>query len=99
MCLWLSQVRANGLATTEVRHEPTLRGTHHVHVQLHGASIKGSPVAFEVLPAAPEPQMCTLTPPRPEACAALPADYDHPTMCIIKVKRRDRPCLPVLVLA
>ena len=40
-----------GVGAYEVQLEPTIAGTHTLHVQLHGHEISGSPLRFEVMPA------------------------------------------------
>ena len=66
----------------DMKHEVTLSGSHHVDVTLSGVPIKGSPVTFDVLPAAPDPHMCRLVP--PARIDSLVADYDKPTTSVIK---------------
>ena len=65
-----------------VRYEPLQRGPHEVHLKLDAIPIRGSPITFEVQPAAPEPQMCKLLPPK--RTDGLVADYDHATVLVVK---------------
>ena len=46
-----------GLTSYEIRHETQLSGVHSMHLRLHGEAIKGSPVVYEIAPAAHEAQL------------------------------------------
>jgi len=61
-----------GLGSYEIAVEPTRAGMHYVHVRLGGQDITGSPVSFEVVPAAPAKSKCKVR-------RALPPE-DEPLM-------------------
>ena len=48
----------SGLTNYDVRYEPQLKGTYHMHVSLAGAPIEGSPVVFDCIPNLPDISKC-----------------------------------------
>lgn len=78
-------------AVYAVRYETSHAGTHAFHVMLAGVAIVGSPVSFDVLPATPDTQMSKLL--LPEHSDALDADYDRPSIVILKTyDKYGNPC-------
>jgi len=72
-----------GMSTMyELRHETSSSGPHQMHVLLNGEPIKASPVEFEVLPAAPTPNMSELIP--PVEVDNLLADLEKPTTIVLR---------------
>lgn len=54
------QHHRGGPNAQEVRYETMARGEHRMHVRLLGEAVKGSPVIFNVVPAAHEAHLCRL---------------------------------------
>jgi len=73
----------NGMGSYELTLEPLKAGRHAVHVLLAGAQITGSPVEFEVSPAAPNPQKCYMSRADPEPVLIN-------TMCDILLTTHDK---------
>ena len=59
-----------GVTSYDIRHDASVAGAHSVHIVLNGEQIKGSPVAFSVLPDKPDPSFCKLRPPEGETLYA-----------------------------
>ena len=73
----------SGMGSYELTLEPLKAGRHAVHVLLAGAQITGSPVEFEVSPAAPNPQKCYMSRADPEPVLIN-------TMCDILLTTHDK---------
>jgi len=61
--LKLIETTKGGMTSFTVRHDVTNAGDHKMHIQLNSRPIRGSPVCFSVVSAAPDVKMAKLTPP------------------------------------
>ena len=86
LALQTSYVKASGLAQYEVKCDTHLAGKHAMHITLKGEPITGSPVTFDVHPSGPDPEHSVLVP--PEGHEALAADYDKPSIVVLKTHDR-----------
>lgn len=69
----------------DVKQEVTLSGSHNFQLFLDGVPIKGSPIYFDVHPAAPEPSMCKIVNPTDiQNLTAGEHTYERPTIVPIK---------------
>lgn len=84
--LQTNYVKTSGQTQYEIKCDPHMSGKHEMHVKLKGEPITGSPVVFEVYASGPDPEHSRLIP--PEDGDALPADYDRPSIVVLKTHDR-----------
>ena len=82
LSLLTTTLKTSGMAQYEVKCDTHDAGEHNIHVKLNGEPITGSPVSFEVHPAAPDPEHSRLIP--PEDHDHLVPDYDSPSTVMLK---------------